>query len=110
MPKVEFLVLNAIDYEKLQFVSKSIVHPKHPSSSIFYSGSKTYAKDNSKKRALNTIALKVIKINENNSKLLVLNYVDMGIKKGKGASLYNFINKHFFPSLYKRIKTKYNAN
>lgn len=110
MPKAEFVVLNAIDFNQLTFVSKSIIHPKHPGSSIYYDGRLEYATvdEGSKKtiRALNTMALKVRKLSDTTSELLVLNYVDMGVKRGKAAWVYNLINRKFFGPLYKKIEKK----
>ncbi len=113
MPKTEFLVLNAIDYENLTFVSKSIIHPKHPGSSIYYEGSEEYAKignvAKSPIRSLNTMAIRLRELSNITSELLVLNYVDMGVKRGKAGWVYNLINRKFFGPLYKRIEKRFSS-
>ncbi len=108
MPKAEFVVLNATDFNNMIFVSKSIVHPKHPGYNIFYDEKKqlTKVKVSEVTRALNTMAIRVIETAENESELLVLNFVDMGMGIGKGTWLYNIINKHFFIPLCKRVKAQ----
>ena len=106
MPKAEFIVLNAIDNTNNIFVSKSIIHKKHPGSSVYYSGDSPSAINNAggKIRAFNSMAIYVKPIDDNTSELLIYNYVDMCIKKGKMAWLYNFINRNFFDKIY--IKTE----
>ncbi len=115
MPKTEFLVLNAIDSNNLTFVSKSIVHPKHPGSSIFYEGSDEYVKAKNGKatkspnRSLNTMAIRLRELSDATSELLILNYVDMGVKRGKAGWVYNLINRKFFGPLYKRIEKRFSS-
>ncbi len=53
------------------------------------------------------MGLKVNQINEISCELLVFNYVDMGIKKGKASFIYNLISRRFFIPLYKKIENKF---
>ena len=101
MPEAEFIVLNAIDPGRLIFMSKSVVYQNHPGSSPYFNGNADYTK-NTKLRALNTMALYVKPIDQNTCELLILNYIDMCIQKGKASWIYNLINKNFFHKIYKK--------
>lgn len=95
----DFVVLNAIDSNELIFASKSIIHDSMPGGSIY---SKESAPQNGRVRALNTFVVKVVPIDEENCKVLCINYADMAGKSSAGMN--NFINKKvFFKPLYKRM-------
>lgn len=96
----EFVVLNAMDSNRLTFISKSILHSARPGGSV-YSGEK--APENGTNRALNTFGVKIEEVAENRCRIYGINYADMAGKTG--AKMNNMINtKFFFPPLYKRIK------
>ena len=101
LPEVEFVVLNAIDYDSCRFVSKSILHDQRPGGS-HYSGEPPVP--SAKPRALNTFAVKTLSLSHNRCQLLCINYVDMG---AKGPSwIYDFINRRYFAPLYRRLSAE----
>jgi len=106
LPRREFVVLNAIIPDERIFVSKSILHPKRPGASKFYCMDAQHQDPgfSSIRRAVNTMALKCEKVSNGTTKLLCINYADMGI--GSAPWIYNFINRRFFAPIYKRLEQK----
>ena len=50
------------------------------------------------------MAIHVKKLDENTSELIILNYVDMTIKKGNAAFIFNAVNRNFFNKIYSRAE------
>lgn len=99
MKPCDFVVLNAIDSEKMIFASKSILHDSMPGGSK-YSGENPPT--NGHERSLNTFVIKIESIDEKQCRALCINYADMAGKTPAGMN--NFINKKvFFNPLYKRM-------
>jgi len=97
----EFVVLNAINSHELIFISKSIIHDACPGGSRFSNETQnTKGVD----RAINTFGVKVEYLSENSCKILLLNFLDMGI--AIPPFILNFINVSFFKPLYKRLEKK----
>lgn len=100
--KINFVVFNAIDYNNFLFVSKSIIHPKLPGGSKY---SKYYNKDDKITRGLNTFAIQLKQVSQDNIQINILNYIDLCGKTN--SKINNIINiKFFFKFLTKRIMKK----
>lgn len=99
MPPGEFVVLNAIDPNRMVFASKSILHEAAPGGSKY---SNEEPPKSGRERALNTFAIKVEALGPKKCKISCVNYADVVGKSSAGMN--NLINaKFFFPPLYKRI-------
>lgn len=92
----EFLVLNLIDQEQKLFVSKSVSHPDFPAQS-------------QNKRALNTFAVRVVALDEQHSRLEILNYMNMAFSGTELAPILNYSNRLFLRKLYQQIGPAFQA-
>ena len=106
LPQGEFVVLNAIDPERMVFASKSILHKDAPGGSRY---SNETPPESGRERALNTFGIKIEAISSNKCRISCINYADMAGKTT--AWMNNLINtKLFFPPLYKRIAKAMEVN
>ena len=87
---VEFVVLNAIDPATRTFVSKSVLHPAHPT--------------NGKTRGINTMALRLNDLGNGTSEFLLINYIEMGLPGGGVPWLFDVINRDWFAPIYQRTE------